>query len=57
MANLVNAFGKIALDESTLDNREILRAILTQLRINNAIMAEAYHIDIDMIDTDSDKDR
>ena len=56
MANLVNAFGKIALDESTLDNREILRSILTQLRINNAIMAEAYHIDLDMIDTDSDKD-
>ena len=57
MANLVNAFGAIALDESVLDNREILRSILIQLRINNAIMAEAYHIDIDMIDTDSDKDR
>ena len=57
MANLVNAFGAIALDESVLDNRELLRAILTQLRINNAIMAEAYHVDIDMIDTDSDKDR
>ncbi len=57
MANLVNAFGNIALDESVLDNRELLKAILTQLRINNAIMAEAYHIDIDMIDTDSDKDR
>ena len=57
MANLVNAFGAIALDESVLDNREILRSILTQLRINNAIMAEAYHIDLDMIDTDSDKDR
>lgn len=56
MADLVNAFGKIALDESVLDNREILRSILTQLRINNAIMAEAFHIDIDMIDTDSDKE-
>ena len=56
MANLVNAFGNIALDESVLDNRELLKAILTQLRINNAIMAEAYHIDIDMIDTDSDRD-
>lgn len=50
MANLVNAFGAIALDESVLDNREILREILTQLRINNAIMAEAFHVDIDMID-------
>ena len=56
MANLVNAFGDIALDESVLDNRELLKAILTQLRINNAIMAEAYHIDLDMIDTDADKD-
>ena len=57
MANLVNAFGDIALDESVLDNRELLRSILTQLRINNAIMAEAFHIDIDMVETNSDKDR
>ena len=56
MANLVNAFGDIALDESVLDNRELLKSILTQLRINNAIMAEAFHIDIDMVETNSDKD-
>ena len=57
MANLVNAFGDIALDESVLDNRELLKSILTQLRINNAIMAEAFHIDLDMVETNSDKDR
>ena len=56
MANLINAFGDIALDESVIDNRELLKAILTQLRINNAIMAEAYHVDIDMIDTNSDRE-
>ena len=33
MANLVNAFGAIALDESSRDTRELLEAILTELRI------------------------
>jgi len=33
--NLVNAFGKITLEETQTDNRELLEEILLQLRIMN----------------------
>jgi hypothetical protein len=35
MSNLVNAFGKIALDENSRDVEELLNAILVELRIMN----------------------
>lgn len=35
MANLVNAFGKIALDENSRDVEELLNAILVELRLMN----------------------
>ena len=33
--NLVNAFGKITLEDTQIDNRELLIAILHELRIMN----------------------
>ena len=33
--NLVNAFGKITLEETQTDNRELLEEILLQLKIMN----------------------
>lgn len=33
--NLVNAFGKIALDETSRDTKELLEAILVELRMMN----------------------
>jgi len=33
--NLVNAFGKITLEETQTDNRELLEGILHQLKIMN----------------------
>jgi len=38
--NLVNAFGKIALDESSKDTVELLNAILVELRIMNIHLSE-----------------
>lgn len=40
MSNLVNAFGKIALDESSRDTRELLAAIIVELRIMNVHLAQ-----------------
>jgi len=37
--NLVNAFGKIALDETNRDTRELLEAIIVELRIMNTHLA------------------
>lgn len=56
MSDLVNAFGRIALDETITDSRVTLEHILTQLRITNAILAEAYHVELDMIETNSDRE-
>ena len=40
MANLVNAFGKIALDETSRDTEELLQAILVELRIMNLHLSQ-----------------
>lgn len=37
--NLVNAFGKIALDETSRDVEELLEAILIELRMMNVHLA------------------
>lgn len=37
--NLVNAFGKIALDENVRDSEELLEAILIEMRIMNTYLA------------------
>ncbi len=42
MANLINAFGDIALDESVLDNRVVLQAILLELQILNKYNSIAH---------------
>lgn len=39
MADLVNAFGKITLDETSRDTVELLNAILVELRIMNIHLA------------------
>lgn len=39
MSNLVNAFGKIALDETSRDVGELLEAILIELRMMNVHLA------------------
>lgn len=52
MANLVNAFGAIALDESARDTRELLEAILTELRIMNLHMSQLDDEEITAEDVD-----
>lgn len=52
MANLVNAFGKISLDETARDTRELLEAILTELRILNLHMSQIDDEEITAEDVD-----
>jgi hypothetical protein len=52
MANLVNAFGKIALDETSRDTRELLEAIIVELRILNLHMAKMNDEEISSDDVD-----
>ena len=46
MANLINAFGKISLDETNKDTVELLIAILLELRVSNAHLAKLTNEEI-----------
>ena len=52
--NLVNAFGKIALDETSRDVRETLALILIELRIMNEHTARMRGEHIDQEDLDDE---
>lgn len=50
--NLVNAFGKIALDETSRDTVELLNAILVELRIMNIHLAMMTEDEVKVNDID-----
>mgnify|MGYP003674595610 FL=1 len=52
MSNLVNAFGKISLDETARDTRELLEAILVELKIMNLHMSQLDDEEITAEDVD-----